>query len=48
MVHISGSLGSSYRGKPKEQRTKEEADVGQEHDTGLKHPGKREEVRCAM
>lgn len=40
--------GSSCRDEQKEERTEEEADVGQEHDTELKHPMKREEVRCAI
>ena len=40
--------GSSCRDETKEERMQEEANVGQEHDAGLKHPVKREEDRCAM
>lgn len=41
------AAGSSCRNKPTDKRM-EEADVGQEHDAGLKHPVKRAVVRCAM
>lgn len=42
------ALASSYRDEPREETMEEKADVSQERDAGLKHPVKREKVRCAM